>query len=202
MQYKLTLTVFLCELKGRRDIISYYFNNIEPGFMLKLLICLNILQKSWRICCKIFIVCLTILGHYVLDIPNMKMLQTKIYQMIWQKDLLASVPEKRCFIFLTTLTKKKEDFTARGLTIFHNLWKNTSQKETFMYDKCCYLNSKLVSVIILGFEIHLKQFSTSFSTTYLTSSNRLEGPLKLADLFNSVIAAYLGPCQTPMVSFI
>ena len=74
--------------------------------MLKLLICLNILQKSWRICCKIFIVCLTILGHYVLDMPNMKMLQRKIYQMIWQKDLLKSVPEKRCFISLTTLTKK------------------------------------------------------------------------------------------------
>ena len=80
---------------------------------------------------------------------------------------------KNMLYFSYNFDKKKEDFTARGLTIFHNLWKNTSQKETFMYDKCCYLNSKLVSVIILGFEIHLKQFSTSFSTTYLTSSNRL-----------------------------
>ena len=138
--------------------------------MLKLLICLNILQKSWRICCKIFIVCLTILGHYVLDMPNMKMLQKNLPNDLTERSF--KVFQKKDALFLLQLWQKK-DFTARGLTIFHNLWKNTSQKETFIYDKCCYLNSKLVSVIILGFEIHLTQFSTSFSTTYLTSSNRL-----------------------------
>ena len=132
MQYKLTLTVFLCELKGRRDIISYYFNNIEPGFMLKLLICLNILQKSWRICCKIFIVCLTILGHYVLDMPNMKMLQRKIYQMIWQKDLLTSVPEKRCFIFLTTLTKKKR-ISRQEVWRFFRIFEKIRVKRKLLY---------------------------------------------------------------------
>ena len=110
--------------------------------MLKLLICLNILQKSWRICCKIFIVCLTILGHYVLDMPNMKMLQKNLPNDLTERSF-SKCSRKKMLYFSYNFDIKKRGFHGKRFDDFSQSLKKYESKGNFYIWQMLLLKFKI-----------------------------------------------------------